>query len=160
MTVTSHRSSPYAGEGFSEEASAHVVTVPVPRSTNYPNAVLLCDVLTASATEITCRTRPHAPSNAGDPVSTSGELKGSPAGSVTVAQCADRPESDIGKYTCWSRAVANSAAAECTSDCTWAYMSDETGVPAHIVGGVLVNGTPGSRVVGGVTLTVNGSGAH
>lgn len=42
------------GYGAARAAWASVITIPVPRSTNYPNAVLLCDVLDATATRVRC----------------------------------------------------------------------------------------------------------
>lgn len=40
------------GYGVARAAWASVITIPVPRSTNYLNAVLLCDVLDATATQV------------------------------------------------------------------------------------------------------------
>lgn len=130
-----------------------MVTVPVPLSTSYPNAALLCDVLTANATTIICRTRAHMPTNAGD--AQPAVPAPSPASAVTLAHCSDKPESDTGKMACWARGVAQRRSAKCTGVCSFAYSAEDTprvqGVDADMVDGLAV-------VKGGDHLTVNGTG--
>eukprot|EP00983_Pelagomonas_calceolata_P135339 1162144-Pelagomonas_calceolata.AAC.3 len=45
--------------GFSEVPDENVVVIGVPTSTTFLNGVILCDVTEASATQLTCVTRPH-----------------------------------------------------------------------------------------------------
>jgi hypothetical protein len=130
---------------------AHVVTVRVPRSTNYPNSGQLCDVLSTTTTTLTCRTRPHIPFNAGDVVATGMRASASPPGRVIVAHCHDAPQSDIGKEACWLRAVSNAAAARCVGTCTWAYSADVTGS---------VSGQLRQSVRSGSVVSVQGKRAH
>ena len=142
-----------AGSGFADGAGAHVVAIAVPTSSNYPNAAILCDVLTASASSITCRTRSHLPSNAGDALPPT--LTPSPAAAITLAHCGDAPDSDTGKMACWARAVAQRRHATCAGDCTFAYSAEAT--PR------LTGFDPGSAgesgvVKGGDALVIHGTG--
>ena len=145
-----------AGQGFSSDPAAHVVTMPVPRSSNYPNAELLCDVLTASATALTCRTRAHKPVNEGDSVIRGGPAP-SAAGAVTVVNCRDAPQSDAMKFECWARNKQNRATAGCTGACAFAYRREDTATVN--ASSVTVGGAPGATVAGGDAVGVTGTGA-
>lgn len=45
--------------GFSQEASENVVVIGVPVSTTFLNGLILCDVVSATSTQLMCRTRAH-----------------------------------------------------------------------------------------------------
>ena len=117
-------------------ANDHVVVLPVPESYAYLNGVVLCDITAATATEITCRTRPHNPETDGG----LRELRSSDAAPLALAACTQDPAGDIAKLACWAEARERDALAECTTPdaCDVAYSEGAT----PVLDAIQVNGSP------------------
>lgn len=121
------------GAGFNaQEPSANVVLIPVPVSTTFLNGLVLCDVLNATQTQLTCRTRPHLATDAstGDPMARKVVPSFSAPGAPQVVLCDARiASSDTLKMECWGDGASPSAALgadSCLINCTFAYAWDAT----------------------------------
>ncbi|KAG1658049.1 hypothetical protein FOA52_004208 [Chlamydomonas sp. UWO 241] len=139
------------GTGFSTVPGSNLVVVTVPVSTTHPNGVVLCDVVaeSASATQLTCITRPHlaADASAEDPHATRVTPTATPTAAVTVAVCAPGLSIDVEKIACW--AEPRTARATCGDPATCGYAYDAVFTP------VMVNLSP-QRGHAGSVLTVSG----
>ena len=102
-----------AGSGFPSSAADAVVFVRVQPSTTFLNGLVLCDILTASATQIMCRTRAHlaADTDANDPMARLTRPTASLPAAVQVVACPASMNTTILKECCWG--MDSAAKARC-----------------------------------------------
>ncbi|KXZ47884.1 hypothetical protein GPECTOR_32g497 [Gonium pectorale] len=153
------------GSGFApgNRSGENVVLIPVPVSTTFLNGLVVCDVTSATATQIRCRTRPHLATDADatDPMAfnTQPRPSGPNPGPIRVVACGSdatlssrSPAFDINKFYCAFMPTSARAAA-CRdnggdmSACSFSYTWDVT---------PLVTQAYPSMLFPGETLTVNG----
>ncbi|KXZ47885.1 hypothetical protein GPECTOR_32g498 [Gonium pectorale] len=153
------------GSGFApgNRSGENVVLIPVPVSTTFLNGLVVCDVTSATATQIRCRTRPHLATDADamDPMArnTLPRPSGPNPGPIRVVSCGSdatlssrSPAFDINKFYCAFMPTSARAAA-CRdnggdmSACSFTYTWDPT--PS-------ISSISSSLVFPGDTLTVSG----
>ncbi|KXZ47880.1 hypothetical protein GPECTOR_32g493 [Gonium pectorale] len=154
-----------SGSGFApgNRSGENVVLIPVPVSTTFLNGLVVCDVTSATATQIRCRARPHLATDADatDPMAfnTQPRPSGPNPGPIRVVSCGSdatlssrSPAFDINKFYC-AFMPTSARAAVCRenfgdmSACSFSYTWDVT---------PLVTQAYPSMLFPGEILTVNG----
>ena len=109
------------GYGFSVIPGENVVLISVPRSTTHPNGYFPCDVVSSTASEVKCLTRPHLTTNTDDPYSAKGiKPVPTPLQDLIFVLCdANETITDLLKAYCY--ADFSSPLAVCQGDCRFSY---------------------------------------
>ncbi|KAG2496270.1 hypothetical protein HYH03_005503 [Edaphochlamys debaryana] len=141
------------GSGFSPIAADNLVYIRVPISSVFLNGIVMCNTVSANATTIVCRTRPHlaAEADVDDPFAKKVMPVPTLARSVRVVIC-NTTYYNTSKLRDYCSDLAETPRARCTgtgpNPCSFAYVTELT--PA--IGGVVP-----TRGYGGQSVTIVGS---
>ncbi|PNH07097.1 Fibrocystin-L [Tetrabaena socialis] len=121
-----------SGTGFATGAAAgkNVVFITVPVSTTWLNGLIPCDVTSATATQLRCRTRAHlaADADASDPFAKLVMPRSTPSAAVQVVVCGDDMSTspDVLRFYCFFQPRAARASCRGLGGCDYAYSWDLT----------------------------------